>query len=126
MGRTPACLRDKGPTDTRLVRSAVHPENKDPWAEDEDGGPYPDDIGPEDFPFPAGDAGPKGSDPSMTWPEYAGEPPDPPPPLAEDGGDPPVPPVVDAGGGPSSMRHPGPARIRSGLQRTHDPQDTVP
>lgn len=72
--------------------------DKDPWAEDEDGGPYPDDIGPEDFPFPKEDAGPKGSDPSMTWPEDAGEPPDPPPPLPEDGGDPPVPPVVDAGG----------------------------
>ncbi|MBP6834929.1 MAG: hypothetical protein KA978_29360, partial [Deltaproteobacteria bacterium] len=34
-------------------------KSTDPWAEDEDGGPYPDDIGPEDYPLPLEDAGPK-------------------------------------------------------------------
>lgn len=69
----------------------------DPWAEDEDGGPYPDDIGPEDFPLPPEDAGPKAPDPPETWPEDAGDPPDPPAPPPEDGGDPPPWPDVDAG-----------------------------
>jgi len=69
----------------------------DPWAEDEDGGPYPDDIGPEDFPLALEDAGPKSPDPPEPWPEDAGDPPDPPAPPPEDGGDPPPLPEVDAG-----------------------------
>ena len=85
------------PTEDAGTDPSTKDAGEDPWAADEDGGPYPDDIGPEDFPLPPDDAGPKGSDPAMTWPEDAGEPPDPPAPLPEDGGDPPVPPVVDAG-----------------------------
>lgn len=61
-----------------------------PEAEDYDAGPYPDDIGPEDFPIPPEDGGLKKPDPPP-WDEDAGEPPDPPEPPPEDAGDAPRP-----------------------------------
>lgn len=73
----------------------------DPWALDEDGGPYPDDEGKEGVPLPLEDGGPKLPDPEAR-PEDAGEPPDPPAPPPEDAGDIVEPfdagaPAVDAG-----------------------------
>jgi len=110
-----------------------------PESADYDAGPYPDDIGPEDFPIPPEDGGRKKLDPPP-WDEDAGEPPAPPEPPPEDAGDAPWPdddaglptvpdPPTDGGASPSD--HDAGAALPALLPRysavfSTRPQDNAP